>query len=146
MNIQELRKSAQDKYEERMRKKKEYETQRERDFLIELQSAVNLFKKEITERIWKELEECALKGYLEKKIKFGDFREKVGPVRISTLVKGFHIKNTWDASIFEKLGMTGTPFQNVCEMFHKLGVSVTDVSDITKSTGFWIHIAFFDNE
>lgn len=146
MNIQELRKSAQEKYEERMKKKKEYETQRERDFLIELESAVHFFQKEITERIWKELEECALKGYLQKKIKFGDFREKIGPVRLSTLVKGFHIKDTWDASIFEKLGMSETPFQRICHTFQILGVSITDVSDITKSTGFWIEIGFIDNE
>lgn len=140
--IEEWKKNAQIKHEQRIQGQKTFAQEREKTFLVELALASQEFIRQLSERILHELQDCASRGYFQKKFRFSDFRDKFGPVRVSTLVKGFHVRGDWDPSIFQKINMSMTPFEQVVQLLQKRGVVIKDVSDISKSTGFWILVTF----
>ena len=142
LRIEKLKTDARQNYDERIKKKHMEDQEREQAFLVELESSSKEFQRRFIERVWEELQDCSLKGHFGKLFRFCDFRDKIGPVRVSTLVKGFHIQKNWDSSIFQKIGLDGTPFDQVVTSLKEKGVRVEDVSDTTKSLGFWVSIRF----
>jgi len=141
-NISQLKENALKKNEDNELFRREKKLLKERDFLSQLRDSSHLFIETLMERAWMELQDCASKGFLKKKFYFANFKEKFGPVRISTLVKGFHVRDTWDASIFEKIDKTTTPFLEAVNYLAQKGITLKDVSDISKGTGFWLEVSF----
>ena len=144
--IKEWRMEALKKGQEIKVVKKGRDVEKETAFLCKLRDSADLFTDQLVRRALAELRDSATKGYLRKKFFFQSFKEKYGPVKISTLVKGFHIEGEWDASIFEKIGIQGTPFQRAVRLLSEKGILLEDVSDITKGAGFWLEVKFAENE
>lgn len=113
-------------------------------FLAKLKDSADLFTEQLVRRSLAELRDSAGKGFLRKKFFFENFKEKYGPVKVSTLVKGFHIQGKWDASIFKKIGLDKTPFQRAVDLLLEKGIVLEDVSDITKGAGFWLEVGFVE--
>jgi len=126
--------------------KKSKEVEKETAFLTRLRESADLFTEQVMHRSLVELHDSANKGFLRKKFFFENFKEKYGPVKVSTHVKGFHIQGQWDPSIFEKIGMQETPFQRAVRLLKEKGIVLHDVSDITKGAGFWLEVKFAENE
>lgn len=143
--ISKLKQNALEKRQEFEKYKKEEDEKKEVEFLVKLKESSDLFIQQLMTRAWMELNDCASKGFLRKKFFFENFKEKFGPVKVSTLVKGFHIRGVWDPSIFEKIGLSHTPFQEAVRELKQRGIQIKDVSDISKGTGFWIEVSFLDN-
>jgi hypothetical protein len=121
------------------------ENEKEAEFLLKLKESADLFTKQLILRSVAELRDTTAKGFLRKKFFFENFKQKFGPVKVSTLVKGFHIHGKWDPSIFQKIGMQETPFQKAVFLLQEKGISLRDVSDITKGAGFWLEVGFYSN-
>lgn len=111
-------------------------------FLTQLRESADLFTEQLVRRALAELRDSAAKGFLRKKFFFESFKEKYGPVKVSTLVKGFHIDGQWDPAIFQKIGMNETPFRRAVSLLLEKGIVLEDVSDITKGAGFWLEVKF----
>lgn len=126
--------------------KKDKDSEKETVFLTKLRDSADLFTEQLIRRSLAELHDSANKGFLRKKFFFESFKEKYGPVKVSTLVKGFHIHGQWDPSIFEKIGMQETPFQRASRLLKEKGIVLQDVSDITKGAGFWLEVKFAETE
>jgi hypothetical protein len=122
------------------------EKEKEAEFLLKLKESADLFTEQLVLRSVAELRDTTNKGFLRKKFFFENFKQKFGPVKVSTHVKGFHVHGVWDPSIFQKIGMVDTPFQNAVSMLKQKGISLRDVSDISKGAGFWLEVGFLPEE
>lgn len=140
--IQRLKNTAEKKRQEMEAQRRERDDKKEAEFLLKLKETSVMFIEKVADRAWAELKDCAAKGFLCKKFFFEDFKEKIGPVKVSTLVKGFHIDGGWDASIFQKIGMPQTPFETAVSRLLEKGILLEDVSDISKGSGCWLQVSF----
>ena len=119
---------------------------KEEEFLVRLRESADLFTEQLVRRSLAELQQGASKGFLRKRFFFENFKEKYGPVKISTLVKGFRIHGKWDPSIFHKIDRKETPFQKAVHLLREKGILLEDISDISKGAGFWLEVRFMEEE
>jgi hypothetical protein len=112
-------------------------------FLDRLKESSLRFQNILENEILEKLQETAKKS--RKKCKFKsklNFNEKLGNVKISTLVKGWKTETGWDTFRYQELGLLGTPFEDLAEKLKQRGINVHNISDSSKGFGFWIEASF----
>lgn len=145
--IQLMKKKALLKYIENKKLREEKKKVYEGLFLKQLKNTSDDFINKIISKSIEELQNCSELGYLQKKFFFENFKTKFGPVRLSTLVKGFKINDEWNAEIFEKIGYkAGTPFDKAVSLLKEKGILLEDISDLSKGLGFWLKVSFLDGQ
>lgn len=144
--IEELRKEAMIKYKENENKKLKIKEIKELEFLKGLKEISENFVSMILQKTMNELKYCSLHGILTKKFYVDHFKNKKGNVKVSTLVKGFKIKEEWNDEIFKKIGYESTPFQYVVSILKERNILLEDISDINKGLSFWCQVSFLNKE
>jgi len=112
-------------------------------FLNRLKESSLRFQNGIEDEVLEKLQETAKKS--RKKCRFKskyNFNEKLGNVKISTLVKGWKTETGWDTIRFQELGMNGTPFDDLTKKLKERGIYIQNISDPSKGFGFWIEASF----
>jgi len=139
----------QDIYEEaliRIQEKNKKMNKIHENFLNRLKDSVQEFKIKLSQEIDYHLLRSAKHGC--KRVRWCsrfNFSQKIGNVKVSTLVHGWKTNNTinsWDASTFKEIGMDGTPFQEIINDYKTRGIEIKNISNCCKGFGFWIEASF----
>jgi hypothetical protein len=140
--VEQIRNNAIAKYKENLIKKSKIKEVKEKVFLDSLKEVSDNFVSSLIQKSLKELQFCSDNGILKKKFYVDHFKNKKGCVKISTLVKGFKIKEEWNTEVFQKIGYESTPFQYAVDILKTKKILLEDISDINKGLSFWCQISF----